>query len=132
MNITTYINDWIQKMIISYPWICFKYEYSAKRNIHYIGVFPQTKVEANEAYCNDENLFAIDLDSKYPEQIVLFGSDETFYKFTDNANCYSGCLYNTNVNFYELNDELYAFSYELDAITGKSSTNSDYPLALAA
>lgn len=86
MNITTYIADWIQKMIISYPWICFKYEYSAKRKIHYVGVYPRAEVETNEAYCNDENLFAIDLDSKYPEQTVLFGSDETFYKFTDKAN----------------------------------------------
>ena len=65
----------------------------------------------------------------------MFGSDETFYKFTDDANCFSGCLDKTNVNFYELNEELNAFSYEMDAISKvieKSSNNPDYPLALAA
>ena len=135
MNIKTYITNWMQKMIVDYPWISFKYEYSSKRKIHYIGVYPQTEVETNEAYCNAENLFAIDLESKYPEQIVLFGSHATFSKFTDDANCFSGCLDKTNVNFYELNEELNAFSYEMDAISKvieKSSNNPDYPLALAA
>ena len=135
MNISTYIYDWIQQMIVVYPWLSFKYEYSEKRNIHYIGVFTQTEVETNEAYCNDENLFASDLDIKYPEQIVLFGSDDTFYNFTDKALCYEVCVDNINLNSYILDEELNVFCNELEAICNtarKNTFNMNNQFALAA
>ncbi len=72
---------------------------------------------------------------KYPEQIVLFGSDDTFYNFTDKALCYEVCVDNINLNSYILDEELNLFCNELEAICNtarKNTFNMNNQFALAA
>ena len=75
MEIKEFIENWIKIMSAKYASLRWKYTYSEKKQTHYIEVGPSRHVCANESYCNDENIFSLELDSKYPDEIVLFFDD---------------------------------------------------------
>ena len=75
MEIKEFIENWIKIMQKKYTSLRWKYTYSEKKQTHYIEVGPNRYVWNNESYCKDENIFSLELDSKYPDELVLFFDD---------------------------------------------------------
>lgn len=85
MKVNEVIFDWIYSSIEKFPWITIKYEYSKKRHIHYISILPESNRELTEEYCSDENEFSFKLDQMFPNEVVLFGTENSLFTVSPNA-----------------------------------------------
>lgn len=85
MNTNETILQWFDKILVQFPWIYFKYEFSNEKNIYYISVYPSNLVDENEEYCKAENEFSIQLYKLFPNDRILFGTEEELFKCSENA-----------------------------------------------
>lgn len=89
---------WFCDMIEKYPDICFMYKFQPDRKSHYIAVFP-AYITDNELYCQDENDIFGQLDSEYPDDSFIFGTEYKNFKVTSDFVSYD----KDNLPEYDIN-----------------------------
>lgn len=89
MTINQRILSWIFVTIEKYPWITIKYEFNDQKNIHYLNIFPAFEINNSKEYCNDENNFSLDLEYLYPNETVLFSTEDSIFNPSTNAKLYN-------------------------------------------
>lgn len=89
MKTNEYIFNWLNDMLIRFPWISFKYEFSPLKNTHFIAVYPSNLVDDNEDYCQNENDFSLLLYKLFPNETIIFGSEEELFKCSADALTFS-------------------------------------------
>jgi len=89
MTINQRIKDWIFITLDKYPWLTIKYEFNNHRNIHYLNVLPAAKINISAEYCKDENDFSLGLEYLYPNETVLFSTENSIFPASSDAMIYS-------------------------------------------
>lgn len=79
---------WFSSMINKYPWITFKYEVSEDGYNHRICVYPKCLVDTDDNYCNDEIDFSLALDTMFPNNSILFSTEEDLFSCSSDAKVY--------------------------------------------
>lgn len=82
------LETWFNTMICKYPWIIFKYEMAEDGYSHRICVYPKCLVNASDDYCEDEIAFSMALDAKFPDNSVLFSTEEELFACSPRARVY--------------------------------------------
>jgi hypothetical protein len=83
MNSSQYLKKWFNSMNDQFPQYGFRYKYSPKKQVHYIGVFPAI-VENDLDYCKEENDVWEFLSKKFPDETFLFGSEMVNFRPLEN------------------------------------------------
>jgi len=83
MNSTNFITEWLNSMVQKFTWLKYKYEFKDKT--HYVAVFPQSAIEFNEEYCEQENSFYDAYVAAYPDEELLIGIEEDFFTCSKDA-----------------------------------------------
>lgn len=87
-NIREHLEDWFQEMIYKYPWIKFMYEVTGDGKEHRICVYPRGMIDESDAYCEDEVLFSNSLDRCFPNNNVLFSTEDELFSCSEKADIY--------------------------------------------
>jgi|GEM_PF-1570657 len=114
MNITERITGWLKEMTNKYNWILFKYEYSGEKKAHLICVYPQDRIDQCDDYCLEEVNFSFQIDKEYPNETVLFSTEDALFLCSEKAQIFEN---NTSLaEIYEyiqhLTGELFEKSHE--------------------
>lgn len=117
------VEKWIDLMICKYPWIKFVYEVSKDNMDHNICVYPKDLIESSEDYCNDEIDFVFELDKLFPNNGVLFSTEEELFSCSENAEIYQ---YQTKITMKMSNHN--DFMYNPGKIINYSYGDYDYSL----
>lgn len=127
MTLNQRILDWIFISLEKYPWLTIKYEFNNRKNIHYLNVLPAAEINISEEYCKDENDFSLAMEYLYPNDTVLFSTEDSIFPASSDAMIYSNNL----VMKYKC-DPIQCFtpySYSNDSLSGIITDNPVYSLA---
>ena len=83
------IISWLNKMTSRFEWITFKYEYSNEMKAHLICVYPQGEVDKNDEYCLEEVDFGFCIDKVFPNEVLLFSTEEQLFSCSEDSSCAS-------------------------------------------
>lgn len=79
MKIKNFLIEWMKDTVKRFPSVYFRYYYDQGENVYYVGVYPCSFVECCEEYCAAENDFSLRLNKAYPDDTVLFESEESLF-----------------------------------------------------
>lgn len=82
------LESWFSSMINKYPWITFKYEASDDGYNHRICVYPGCLIDEDNGYCLDEIDFSMKLDAEFPNNSILFSTEDELFSCSPNAKVY--------------------------------------------
>lgn len=75
-----YIRNFLEKAIERFPILSFAMEYDALKNTFIIEVKPFSQYSTNVEYGESEYFFTVDFEHKFPQDTIMFVSDESLTK----------------------------------------------------
>lgn len=118
------LEKWMNEMISLFPWIVFKYEVTGMRNIHRICVYPQELIDSSEEYCKEENDFAMRIEDSFPNETLLFSTEENIFSCSENAK-----VYRTEPITHKSIEFAIELKYTSECTTTIDTKDHDYSLA---
>lgn len=101
------IIKWLNEMINKFEWISFKYEYSSEMKAHLVCVYPQKEIDQCDEYSTEEVDFNFKMDELYPNETLLFSTEEQLFSCSDNAPCFKKAAYSKAII---ITDKTYSFA----------------------
>ena len=108
MKIKERITGWLKEMTNKYNWIVFKYEYSEEMKAHLICTYPQSKIDQCDDYSMEEVNFNFHMDKEYPNEVVLFSTEDALFSCSENAK-----IFENNTSLAEIYEYIQHLTGEL-------------------
>lgn len=123
-KISQELEKWMNNMLSLFPWITFKYEVTEERNIHQVCVYPRELIDSCDEYCREEIYFSMKMEDLYPNETLLFSTEENIFSCSENAK-----VYRTQPITRKSIESVIEFKYNYECTTTVDMEEHNYSLA---
>lgn len=122
MNIKDYIIEKINDLVVIFPFLKVSYQIDNYSKSNYIKVLPKESFNNDEDYQKHETNLIIDFITNYPEEEIVFVSEDCLIEVTEPIYETEGKSFNQNT--FTINSDIWSNNFDIDfKLTLNSSVN---------